>query len=120
MDKLGRLEEAISDFSRAISLDGDNASSHNSRGLARDRAAGMKQDAAAAAALREAAILDFSAAVQLEPGNPVFRHNRGFCFRCVPRPRACRAVGSCSNAPQRGTLRSPPQPPNPSPLSPSQ
>jgi hypothetical protein len=33
--------------------------------------------------LREGAIADFTAACGLEPDNPVFRHNRGFCYRWV-------------------------------------
>ena len=27
------------------------------------------------------ALSDFSAALELEPSNPVFFHNRGFCYR---------------------------------------
>jgi tetratricopeptide (TPR) repeat protein len=79
---MGRLDAAIADFTTAIGLDPGNASSHNSRGLARDRAAGGAGMApASASALREAAIADFGAAISLEPGNAVFRHNRGFCYR---------------------------------------
>jgi Flp pilus assembly protein TadD len=79
---MGRLEEAVADFSRALTLDPGNASSHNARGLARDRsasAAGVSP--AAATALREAALADFAAAIALEQDNPVFRHNRAFCYR---------------------------------------
>lgn len=62
---MGRHDDAIADFSRAIELEPCAASSFNSRALAHDRVG------AAAAALR-----DFSQAIALEPHNPVFRHNR--------------------------------------------
>jgi tetratricopeptide (TPR) repeat protein len=66
---MGRLEEAIQDFTRAIDLEA-TASSYNSRGLARDRAL-----------LRESALEDFTTAISLESDNPLFWHNRGFCYR---------------------------------------
>ena len=78
--QMGRLEDAIADFTKALELDPTNASSHNSRGLARDRAAGAASPQLAQS-LREGAIADFSAAISLETDNAVFRHNRGFCYR---------------------------------------
>ena len=72
---MGRLEEAIADFSHAIELDPKNASSYNSRGLARDRAL-----------LRDAALEDFTAAISMDGGsNPLYWHNRGFCYRNMGR-----------------------------------
>jgi hypothetical protein len=35
---------------------------------------------------RDEALADFSQAIALEPSNPVFRHNRGFCHRNVQQP----------------------------------
>lgn len=58
------------DFTTAIGLDSANASSYNSRGLARDRL-GARDDALA----------DFNEAVRLEPGNAAFWHSRGYCHR---------------------------------------
>jgi tetratricopeptide (TPR) repeat protein len=59
-----------SDFTTAIGLDPSNASSYNSRGLARDRLGA-----------REDALKDFNEAVRLEPGNAAFWHSRGYCYR---------------------------------------
>lgn len=82
--QLGRIDDAIADFTRAIELDPSNASSYNSRGLARDRAG-----------VRDEALEDFTKAVELEADNPVFRHNRGFCFRRVEMRAAEGALTSC-------------------------
>ena len=67
---MGRLEDAIADYSRAIKLDAKQASTYNSRGLALDRA-GRRQEALA----------DFTTAMELEANNPVYWHNRGFAYR---------------------------------------
>lgn len=67
---MGRLVEAVNDFTKAIELDSTNASSYNSRGLARDKL-GARQEALA----------DFTTAIGLDNNSAVFWHNRGYCLR---------------------------------------
>lgn len=67
---MGRIDDAISDFTRAIELNPQNAAAFNSRGLCYDKK-GMLNEA----------LMDFTAAIDLESSNPVFWHNRGFCYR---------------------------------------
>ena len=70
---MGKLEEAIRDFSHAIRLEGSNPSSYNSRGLTLDK---LEK--------RDEAIADFTRAIDLEPENPIFFHNRGLLLPEYP------------------------------------
>lgn len=64
------LQEAIEDFSKALSIDDTNAASYNSRALAYDRLGDY-----------DLALRDFNLAIQLEQENSIFYHNRGFTHR---------------------------------------
>ena len=68
-EKAGRLEEAVSDFSLALQL-GDNANTHHSLALVMDKLG-----------RRSEALSSFGRAIELDPENPVFWGNRGFCHR---------------------------------------
>lgn len=66
-----RLQDALEDFEQAVSLEPNNALSHNARGLLLEKIGRP-----------DAALADFEKAVQLDGGTNVdFLRNRGLCFR---------------------------------------
>jgi Flp pilus assembly protein TadD len=73
-EKIGgeRLELALQDFNKVISIDPNYAPSYNGRGLVKDRFQQMDE-----------AIKDFSQAIAIDPQNPVYLHNRGCCYRNI-------------------------------------
>ena len=73
-EKLGKLDKASADFTKAIELDGFNSSTYNSRGLVCDH---QQQ--------YEEAIADFTEAIRLDSTNATYYHNRGFSYRNIAR-----------------------------------
>ena len=69
-DRLGDYPSALSDFGRAIQLDGGAALSFNARGLLHERAGRARE-----------ALADFDVAVRLDPQNENFLRNRALCHR---------------------------------------
>jgi Flp pilus assembly protein TadD len=63
---MGRLDEAVSDYSRALELDARNANAYHNRGSTLDKL-GRLHDA----------ISDFSRAIELDPGNASSLNSRG-------------------------------------------
>ena len=72
MDKLGpdHLEESLAYYNKAISLDPGYSPSLNGRGLVFDKLQKY-----------EKALEDFTSAMNLDPQNPVYVHNRACCLR---------------------------------------
>ena len=61
---------ALDSFNKVIQMDIKYASAYNGRGLVWDRLLEFDQ-----------AIVDFTAAVELDPKNAVYWHNRACCYR---------------------------------------
>jgi tetratricopeptide (TPR) repeat protein len=66
---LGRYQDAIRDYTRALSIDPDNASAYINRGFAYDEL-GRYQDA----------IRDCTRALSIDPDNAIAYNNRGFAY----------------------------------------
>ena len=69
-DKLGRFDEAIRDYTKAVDIDPLNAFAYYNRGISYDRKGDFTS-----------AIENFTLALKLDPNNPDFYHNRGFSHR---------------------------------------
>jgi len=71
-EKIGgdKLELALENFNQVVEIDSNYAPSYNGRGLVWDRFQNFEE-----------AIKDFSSAIQIDPKNPVYLHNRGCCYR---------------------------------------
>ena len=110
--QVGKYEEAVADYTRAISLDPSNANAFHNRGSSFDKmgrlseavedftkaieldprnassynSRGLARDKLGA---RNEALADFTTAIGLDSKSAVFWHNRGYCLRnmyapCVP------------------------------------
>ena len=73
-EKIGndRLSEALANFNEVLIIDPENAPSYNARGLVWDKLENF-----------DLAIKDFTKAMQIDPKNPIFVHNRGCCLRNI-------------------------------------
>ena len=76
LEKMGndRLPEALDCLNEVLIIDSKYSPGYNARGLVWDKLQNF-----------EAAYNDFSNAMELEPENPVFIHNRACCLRNIGR-----------------------------------
>ena len=90
-EKLEKYDEAINDFSTAISLSPNSPSSINSRGLTYEKQGRLDE-----------AVQDFSRAIELDPQNAIFLHNRGLVLRNMGKYE--NAVRSSSSSSVRASI----------------